>query len=74
MKDTVHKVIRSKVDSYRIDLPCTEEGCSGSMEHAHTGPVLTSYPPQYPHMCTECGFQMYITGQTYPYIENGILA
>lgn len=38
----------------------------GEMLPDTTSPVLTSYPPQYPHICNNCGAKEYYP-QVYPY-------
>ena len=48
-------------------LLCPE--CNSQMKA--TGTVLTSFPPQYPHKCTKCGYEIrYGIHEKYPYIET----
>ncbi len=51
--------IQMFTDKYRCD-ECGE----GFMER--TGVVLTSNPPQYPHVCDKCGTEKTFTGIHYP--------
>ncbi len=66
--DNMTKTIKSKMQAYRVELPCEAEGCDGMMVFT-SGGVLTSFPAQYPHRCSECGRQIYVSGMTYPTIE-----
>ncbi len=65
------KTIRTEVRVYRIELPCEEKDCNGTMESC-AGMVLTTYPAQYPHKCTKCGTEIHISGVKYPYIEHKV--
>ena len=62
------RLVRKKVISIKVQLPCEHEGCAGFMESS-SGMVLTSNPPQYPHRCNICGVERHITGHTFPYME-----
>ena len=60
-------IVETEVTTVRVEKLCPE--CkSGKMEMSNGG-VLTSYPAQYPHQCTECGYSQYYSGVIYPCIE-----
>ena len=55
--------VKKKIDVFRLDYICDK--CEkGRMRH--TGLVLTSMPPQYPHECDECGHAQTFRGFSYP--------
>ena len=56
---------RQTVKPVKVSLYCDK--CSGEM--APDGRMLTSNPPQYPHVCCKCGHVANVRGKTYPYIE-----
>ena len=62
----VLKTISTRIEAYRIELPCEEEGCDGMIESCGT----LAKPPQYPHKCTKCGKERNIFGITYPYVAR----
>ena len=39
--------------------------CGGTFERNYDAPVLTSYPPQYQHVCNKCG-EIFMSTNTYP--------
>ena len=55
-----------KVEVVQVDEKCPTCG-TGYMRP--TGIVLTSNPPQYPHKCTNCGYEQTYP-QKYPYTVN----
>lgn len=56
---------RSNIQLVKVVLHC--DGCGGRMEG--TGSVLLTYPPKYPHKCSDCGFiENYY--KCYPYYEE----
>ncbi len=63
------RTIRTEVKAYQIDLHCEQADCDGMMVTCE-GMVYMSSPPQYPHKCTKCDTKRYITGITYPCIEQ----
>lgn len=54
---------QSEVKTIRHQLFCD---CGGEM--LPTGYCLTSFPPQYPHICSRCGKEQTIRGKEFPYI------
>jgi len=56
---------REKVKTIKVDYKCPK--CDVGYLRP-SGTVLTSYPPQYPHKCTECDYTENFN-RTYPYIE-----
>ncbi len=42
-----------EVKTYKVHAMCDKLMCDGEMKHE--GRALMSNPPQYPHICTECG-------------------
>ncbi len=58
---------RTEVKTIKVELVCEE--CNKGVMEGCAGVVLTTYPAQYPHKCTECGAEIHVTGTTYPYME-----
>ena len=57
--------IREWVKPIRVDMVCPN--CGGGRMRS-TGTELLTYPPQYTHACTTCGYtKAYLV--LYPYIE-----
>ena len=56
----------SKVETVLVEMVC--EQCGEGMMVAK-GDVLLSNPPQYRHICNNCGFTTYYTGVTYPHTK-----
>lgn len=57
--------IKVRVETYKVYLKCDE--CKGFM--IPNGICLASNPPQYPHVCDNCGNVQNIMGKRYPFIE-----
>ena len=59
---------RKEVKPVTVDYKCPN--CeTGYLRHS--GMVLTSNPPQYPHHCNndECDYAQTFTGKSYPYLD-----
>jgi hypothetical protein len=50
-----------EVRTFTVKLICD---CGG--EYVHNGIVLTSNPPQYPHVCAGCGHTEVLEGEAFP--------
>jgi len=63
--------IKTEVKTYEVDYRCPR--CSeGFLRHA--GPILTSYPPQYPHICNNPDCDYHETfNRNYPYLVTEII-
>jgi len=55
---------KREAQTYIIRYYCDAEGCEGEM--LPTGRCLTSSPPQYPHVCNECGAKKTFRNKIYP--------
>lgn len=58
--------IRMEVRAVQISLICDE---CGTGEMIPTGVALMSSPPQYPHVCSNCGASINVRGKRYPFID-----
>ena len=56
---------KSEVKTYKIDMKCDNCG-EGYMRPIGNIVILATYPIQYPHKCTKCGYSANYT-TTYPY-------
>ena len=59
--------IETKVTAIQVEKQCPV--CSKGTMVISSGIVLTAYPAQYPHVCTECGHSQHYSGIQYPYIK-----
>ena len=57
--------IKTEVKTFLIEARCPHCGI-GTLKRCD-GITLDSYPPQYPHECSECGRGTHIMGKQYPY-------
>lgn len=58
--------INNKMRVVKVEYRCDE--CEeGNMQS--TGLCLTSNPPQYPHVCDNCGHSQTFRKRKYPYVE-----
>lgn len=55
---------KTEVKTYNVDYICDECG-KGKMKRE--GPCLTSSPPQYPHICDNCGASVTSRRKYYPH-------
>ena len=60
---------RIDVKMVKVDFECPK--CKNGFLR-HTGAVLTTYPPMYPHHCNnpECDYGETFTDKSYPYIDH----
>ena len=58
-------VVTQEVVTVRLTMKCNK--CGGEMRH--TGIILTSYPPQYPHFCAGCKTNSVTLWQLFPRID-----
>lgn len=62
------EIVRKEVKTYQVELICPE--CKkGRLRYNQYAGVLASYPPQYLHVCDNCGYEELVIGKTYPYID-----
>ena len=59
--------IKIEVKTFKVILECDE--CKDGIM-IYNGIVLTSNPPQFPHICNKCGEKKNIRGKKYPYIKT----
>jgi hypothetical protein len=55
-----------EVKTVRIDYKCPK--CKDGYLRP-IGSVLASYPPIYPHQCTDCDYAESFSGKMYPYTD-----
>ena len=61
--------IKYEVKTYEIDMVCDK--CSQGVMRPLGNIVLTTYPIQYPHQCTNCGnIENYIIQYPYTAVEK----
>jgi len=63
---------RKQVVTVQVDYKCPK--CDKGYLR-HTGRVLTSYPPQYPHRCNnpECDYGETFSDKCYPHLEYEVI-
>lgn len=58
---------KKEVKTVQVDYECPK--CeTGKLRP--TGICLTTYPPMYPHKCTDCDYGETFTDKMYPYIAH----